>query len=84
MISSNNLPDELIAFLKSKGLLAEFLEETRTAKPSSVNYPKKLDDWVTLAFSWGSAKRDFNFWSDIDREWQNYLTRPAFTADARL
>ena len=71
MIHPNNLPEELITFLKKKDALEQFMYNTITGDQSSINYPDSLDQWITLAFTWEQSNEGHAFWSNLNSIWYN-------------
>lgn len=68
-----------IKFLKSKGILEEFIERYNR-KRNSKKYPLKVFlvtigklTFIESSFYWGSTKEGFRYWWEIEKEWLEYL-----------
>jgi len=73
MIEPNNLPPELVTFLKKENLLTKFIKNSLTCNPSSPEYPTELYIWISYAFEWDTSIQGHTYWSQINRKWQNQI-----------
>jgi len=72
MIQPNNLPQELVDFLKDKNILEQFMRNCIKCKPSSTNYPNHLNEWISQAFIWRDSPESSTFWGNLNSDWYQH------------
>ena len=72
MMQPNNLPKELIKFLKKNGALESY-RANLSMLPNPGSRPSLNADWITAAFTWDGSLQGHSYWTEIDHKWSKYL-----------
>ena len=70
MIEPNNLPKNLIIFLKANDCLKKFIFNSLTTEAPRKEYPYEDSDWISYAFPWRASYEGHSYWGKLSDNWR--------------
>jgi hypothetical protein len=74
MVQPNNLPKELVMFLKGHGALKQYRANVAELCDDYITeLPPAKTSWLDMVFTWGDTPQGSDYWDDLDTEWDKHL-----------
>ena len=71
--------EELFTFLKDKNALDKYIVNCIENKLYGFKVlegtPKRITEFISLAFDWASSPEEYDYWVKISREWNDYIVK---------
>ena len=71
--------EELFTFLKDKNALDKYIVNCTENKLYGFKVleetPKRITEFISLAFDWASSPEEYDYWVKISREWNDYIVK---------
>ena len=71
--------EDLFTFLKDKGALDKYIINCEENKLYGFKVlegtPKRITEFISLAFDWSSSPEEYDYWVKLSREWNDYIVK---------